>query len=204
MSVKADDSVLTVTDALFNGATNDYLDLSGKKFPSAVSISPGGSGSVAGGIKYYYFSSSLPNDTTNAVVRIQKALFRYDAFTENWEPIGENTILKIADKIKTVLTINVAKQINYVFINDRRAASMEPKEVQSGYQYEDGLDYYQSVRDAGYLFFVDKIPSGIHHISYETVLSASGNFTNGPASIQCMYQPFINGYSNMNRILVSP
>ncbi|HTB26882.1 MAG TPA: hypothetical protein VK711_16030, partial [Puia sp.] len=74
----------------------------------------------------------------------------------------------------------------------------------SGYEYEDGLDYYQSVKDAGYLFFVDKIPSGIHSISYETVISASGNFTNGPATLQCMYQPSINAYSNMSYIIVNP
>ncbi len=81
---------------------------------------------------------------------------------------------------------------------------MEPQEIESGYKYDDGLEYYQSVKDAGYLFFVDKIPSGIHSISYETIISASGNFTNGPASLQCMYQPSINTYSNTSKVIVYP
>lgn len=81
---------------------------------------------------------------------------------------------------------------------------MEPRQVESGYEYRDGLEYYQSVKDAGYLFFIDKIPSGIHNIEYETVINASGNFTNGPASLQCMYQPSINTYSNVSSIVVNP
>jgi hypothetical protein len=204
LSAKTEDSVLTVTDDLFGGKTADFLDLTGKKFPSQISISSSGSTTVSGNIKYYYFSSVPPDDSQNAIVQIHKTLYRYDSPAGTWEPIKENTALQISDKIKTVLTIKTARQLNYVFINERRAAAMEPRETESEYKYEDGLEYYQSVKDAGYLIFVDKIPSGIHNISYETVITASGNFTNGPASLQCMYQPSINTYSNMSNIIVSP
>jgi hypothetical protein len=193
-----------VTDNLFSGETTGFLDLTGKKFPSEISVSTASSTSVSGGIKYYYFSSVPPDDSLNAVVQVHKILYRYNTPSRTWVPINENTALQISDKIKTVLTIKTARQLNYVFINERRAATMEPRETESGYKYEDGLEYYQSVKDAGYLFFVDKIPSGIHSISYETVVSASGNFTNGPASLQCMYQPSINAYSNISNVIVSP
>jgi hypothetical protein len=204
LSAKTEDSVLTVTDELFVGRTADFLDLFGKKFPSHISISTSSSTSVSGSIKYYYFSSITPDDSLNAIVQVHKTLYRYDTPSGTWEPIRENTAIQISDKIKTVLTIKTARQLKYVFINERRAAAMEPREIESGYKYEDGLDYYQSVKDAGYLFFVDKIPSGIHSISYETVVSATGNFTNGPASLLCMYQPSINAYSNSTRIIVTP
>ena len=204
LTAKTEDSVLTVTDNLFGGGTTDFLDLSGKKFPSHISISTGSSTSLSGSIKYYYFSSIPPYDSLNAIVQVHKTLYRYDTPSGTWEPIKEKTALQISDKIKTVLTIKTARQLNYVFINERRAAAMEPREIESGYKYEDGLEYYQSIKDAGYLFFVDKIPSGIHSISYETVVTASGNFTNGPASLQCMYQPTINAYSNISNLVVNP
>jgi hypothetical protein len=204
LSAKAGDSVLSVTDDLFSGNRADFLDLAEKKFPSQLSISGSGSTSVYGSIKYYYFSSIPPDDSLNGIVQVHKTLYRYNTSSATWDPINEKTTLQISDKIKTVLTIKTARQLNYVFINERRAAAMEPREIESGYKYEDGLDYYQSLKDAGYLFFVDKIPSGIHSISYETVISASGSFTNGPASLQCMYQPSINTYSNMSNIIVSP
>ncbi len=202
LSAKTEDSVLSVTDDLFDGRSTSFIELSGKKFPSHISTS--GSTTASGSIKYYYFSSIPPDDSLNAIVQVHKTLYRYNTISATWDPMNEKTMLQISDKIKTVITIKTAKQLNYVFINERRAAAMEPKEIESGYKYEDGLDYYQSVKDAGYLFFVDKIPSGIHSISYETVISASGNFTNGPASLQCMYQPSINVYSNMSNIVVSP
>ncbi len=204
LTAKTEDSVLTVTDNLFGGSTADFMELAGKKFPSQISISTAGFRSASGSIKYYYFSSIPPEDSLNTVVQVHKTLYRYNTPLETWDQIKDTTTLQISDKIKTVLTIKTARQLNYVFINERRAAAMEPREIESGYKYEDGLDYYQSVKDAGYLFFVDKIPSGIHSISYETVISASGNFTEGPASLQCMYQPSINVYSNMSNVVVSP
>ena len=203
LSAKVEDSILKVSDDLFGGRTTDFLDLSGKKFPSQISVSTSSSTSVAGSIKYYYFSSMPPADSFNTIVQVHKTLYRYNTPSGTWDPIKENTTLQISDKIKTVLTIKTARQLNYVFINERRAATMEPQEIESGYKYEDGLEYYQSVKDAGYLLFVDKIPSGIHSISYETVVSASGSFTNGPASLQCMYQPSINACSNSTRIIVT-
>jgi alpha-2-macroglobulin len=204
LTAKVEDSVLAVTDNLFSGRTADFLNLSGKNFPTQISFNTTSSTSVSGSIKYYYFTSIPPVDSSNATVQIHKTLYRYDVSSGKWEPIIDSTALKISDKIKTVLTIKTARQLNYVFISERRAGAMEPRELESGYKYEDGLGYYQSVKDAGYLFFVDKIPSGIHTISYETVISASGNFTDGPASLQCMYRPSINTYSNICNVVVNP
>ncbi len=204
LSAKTQDTTLSVTDDLFTGNTADFDDLSVRKFPSQISVTTESLTPVSGSVKYYYFSSIPPEESKNAVVQVHKSLYRYNNSSEKWEPIQDSTALHIADKIKTVLIIYTARQLYYVFINERRAATMEPKQSESGYQYEDDLGYYRSVKDAGYLIFVDKIPSGTHNISYETVISASGNFTNGPASLQCMYQPSINTYSNTSSLVVNP
>jgi hypothetical protein len=86
--------------------------------------------------------------------------------------------------------------LQYVFINDKRAAAFEPLDNSSGYRYNDGVHYYQSVKDAGYQFFADFIPSGKHNIEYEVKLAQEGSFTNGIAVLQCMYRPDITAYSN--------
>jgi hypothetical protein len=203
LTAKVEDSLLTATDDLFSGRTTDFLNIYGKKFPSQISVSTSSPTVVSGNIKYYYFSYIPPADSLNTIVQIHKDLYRYDNPSGKWEPINDSTVLQISDKIKTVLTIKTTRQLNYVFINERRAANMEPQKIESGYKYEDGLEYYKSVKDAGYLFFADRIPSGIHNISYETVITASGNFTNGPASLQCMYQPSISTYSNSINVVVN-
>jgi alpha-2-macroglobulin len=84
----------------------------------------------------------------------------------------------------------------YVFINDTRAAAFEPLDNGSGYRYNYGLQYYQSVRDAGHRFFIDFIPSGKHQLEYEMKVAQEGSFTNGIATLQCMYRPDITAYSN--------
>jgi alpha-2-macroglobulin len=105
-----------------------------------------------------------------------------------------DSTLHIADKVKTVITIETPRQLNYVLIDEKRAAALEPADGRSGYRYGKGFGYYQSVRDAGYHFFVEKIPSGISTIEYETVVVSEGRFFNGLVSLQCMYQPAVKVY----------
>ena len=101
-----------------------------------------------------------------------------------------------------MLTINTTKQLQFVFIEDKRAAALEPLDAESGYEYERGFGYYKSVRDAGCQFFADHIPSGISTISYESVVSYEGEFMSGPASLKCMYRPDVNAWSGMGRVKV--
>lgn len=120
----------------------------------------------------------------------------YNAGNDQWEAVNENTVLKIADKLKAIITIDAPKQLKYVFIDEKRSAAAEPKDASSGYEYSKYFNYYKSVRDAGYQFFAEEIPSGISTIEYETVVSAEGTFSNGPVALQCMYQPQIRAYGN--------
>lgn len=87
-------------------------------------------------------------------------------------------------------------QAIYVFVDEKRSAASAPKDASSGYEYSKGFSYYKSVRDAGYQFFAEEIPSGISTIEYETVVSAEGIFSNGPIALQCMYQPQVRAYGS--------
>ena len=111
---------------------------------------------ATGGFNYYYFSAEPPASKAGSVVSITKQQYRFNKQTNGWDAIDNNTVLKIADKIKTVLTITASKQLKYVFIDDKKAAALEPAEgLSSGYQYGDHIHYYQSARDAGMQFFAE-------------------------------------------------
>ena len=142
----------------------------------------------------YYFTAH-PQEEDSAV-RIVKTLFRLNIHASTGEEISDATILHAGDKIKTTLTITTPRQLQYVFINEKRAAACEPTQGLSGYEYGKGISYYKSVRDIGFHFFAEKIPAGVSAISYETVIAKTGHFTYGPASLQCMYRPDIQAYSN--------
>jgi hypothetical protein len=196
---------MSVTDDVFSGRLFAFREMPGKKFPPAIPIQKKGREAVGTGFNFYYFTAHPPlnlNDSTEAVT-IAKTLSRYNRDSNQWEEVSENTVLATGDKIKTVLTIQSPRQLQYVFIDDARAAALEPDKSESGYEYTNQLSYYKSVRDAGVDFFADRIPSGVSTIQYETVVSREGVYHNGPAALQCMYQPGIRAYSNSLVLTVS-
>lgn len=65
----------------------------------------------------------------------------------------------------------------------------------TGYQYNDGLSYYQSIKDSGLEIFTASFPRGISKINYQLIVAMDGEFTSGPARLQCMYQPSVTAYS---------
>ena len=189
---------LTVTDNLLKGALFSFDEA--KQFPQTISLQKDNNVKCNAGFNYYYFTATPPLNTNYNALKISKKL--YVNTDGGWEPISENTILKIADKIKTIITIDAPKQLKYVFIDEKRAATLEPLDASSGYEYSKGFSYYKTVRDIGYQFFAEQIPSGISTIEYETVVAKAGKFYNGTISLQCMYKPAVRAYGGGNTIEV--
>ncbi len=194
---KINNKDISVTDNMLNGNSFSFVK-ENKSVP--IELKKQSNVPAIGNVIWYYFSASDNLSKTNKEVSLKKELYRYNDVTEKWEAINENTLLKIADKIKVVLTIETSKALRYVYIDDKRAAAFEPKEIHSGYEYGRGFSYYLSVRDAGVQFFSDFIPSGRSVISYQLLVAQEGDFLNGPASLQCMYRPEINAYSNSVKV----
>ena len=201
LSAYVENSRLTVTDNLLKGELFNFKQL--PQFPPNVSVKKNNNTTAGGGFNYYYFTANPPAKSHASGVSISKQLFKLNKTSDNWEQIDSSTILKIADKIKTIITIDAPRQLKYVFVDERRSATLEPAEAESGYEYGGNFSYYKSVRDAGYQFFAEQIPSGITTIAYETVVAKEGHFNNGPVSLQCMYQPQTRAYGMGSMLLVN-
>jgi len=192
LDASINDSLLSVTDNLLTGQLFNFVQT--QKFPPAIYLKKDDHTSTRGGFNYYYFTATPPSENV-ADVKISKKLFRFNGAGNTWAPIDSATTLKIADKIKTVITIDAKRQLKYVFIDEKDAASLEPADPLSGYEYGKDFNYYRSVRDAGCQFFAEQIPSGISTISYETIVAKEGVFNDGIVSLQCMYQPQVRAYA---------
>lgn len=192
---------LNVSDNLVNGTLAAFAPQA--QFPAAIKIEKDNAVAAGGGLNYYYFSEQPPSEPNSRGVAISKKLFRMNTVNNQWEPLHTDTVVHIADKIKTVITIETPRQLNYVLIDEQRAATLEPADGSSGYRYGKGFGYYQSVRDIGYQFFAEKIPSGISVLSYETVVAKEGQFAGGLVSLQCMYQPGVRAYGAGNVLQVA-
>jgi uncharacterized protein YfaS (alpha-2-macroglobulin family) len=193
---------LLVTNDLFSG--RQYAFCGQNAFPETIPVQKNGDAALSGALSYYYFTAHPPIDSSSRGLSIGKTLYRYNTATGRWDLLTGSEQLKIGDKIKTELTIQAPRQLQYVFIEDRRAAALEPLDASSGYEYGNAFTYYKSVRDAALQFFAEKIPAGISTLRYETVVSGEGRFTNGPASLQCMYQPAVRAWSGSGILEITP
>jgi hypothetical protein len=173
-----------------------------KSLPRTLSITRTDPGPASGHLGLYYFGSPGDVNDTSSFIHLKKYLYVYIDSARSWKLVDSERSLHIGDKVKTVLILQTARPLHFFFIRDQIASAMEPAEVHSGYAYEQGLYFYTSVRDTGEQFFFDFVPSGKWEISYESRISHAGNFTCGPASLECMYKPEVHAYSQPIRVLV--
>jgi hypothetical protein len=110
--------------------------------------------------------------------------------------------LKVGDKLMVRIILSVDRNLTYVHMKDLRASAFEPvissREgggALSGYRYQGGLGYYQSVTDASTHFFFDYLPKGTWVFEYPLSVNASGDYSNGITTIQCMYAPEFSAHS---------
>ncbi|MEQ8706226.1 MAG: alpha-2-macroglobulin family protein [Phaeodactylibacter sp.] len=110
--------------------------------------------------------------------------------------------LKPGDKLIVRIDIKVDRAMEYVHLQDMRASGLEPVNVLSRYQWQGGLGYYQSTRDASTDFFISYLPKGTYTLEYPLRVSHRGDFTNGMARLQCMYAPEYSSHSAGVRLKV--
>ena len=169
--------------------------------------SPKGEGNSSpswGAVYWQYFEDMDKITSASTPLQLNKKLFvekntdRGPALT----PVEENTELHVGDKIKVRIELRVNRDMEYVHMKDMRASALEPVNVLSGYQWQDGLGYYQTTKDAGTNFFFDSLRKGTYVFEYTLFVTHTGNFSNGITTIQCLYAPEFSAHSEGVRITV--
>ncbi len=115
-------------------------------------------------------------------------------------PLKNNTV-NVGDEIVIKLTLEVDRPMEFIHLQDSRASGTEPKNVISGYRYENGLYYYEETKDEATNFFIDNLPRGTYNFEYEVYASQKGDFSAGLV-IQSMYAPEFNAHSSGMRIKI--
>ncbi|MBP7515394.1 MAG: alpha-2-macroglobulin, partial [Flavobacteriales bacterium] len=114
----------------------------------------------------------------------------------------EGQKLKAGDKLTIRIELRTDRYVDYVHMKDLRAAGLEPTETLSGYKYQGGLGYYQSIRDASTNFFFDRIAPGTYVFEYALRVTHQGEFSNGITTAMCMYAPEFSSHSEGVRFKV--
>ena len=93
--------------------------------------------------------------------------------------------LKVGDKVTVCLTIKADRDYDFVQLQDRRAACLEPVEQVSGYRY----GCYFEIKDTSTRCYINKVRKGKTQIEIEYYIDRKGDYQNGADTVQCAYAP---------------
>jgi len=195
------DVILANVTATVNGQRSTNTER-----PSTVNRQPPTINPSWGAVYWQYFENLDKITTAQTQLAINKNLF----IEKNSDKgpvliaVSEKNILKPGDKLKVRIIISTDRDLEYVHLKDMRAACLEPVSVLSGYQWQDGLGYYQTTQDASTSFFFDRLPTGTFVLEYPVFVTTSGNYSNGISVLECMYAPEFAAHSEGTRLHVEP
>ncbi len=153
---------------------------------------------VAWGAVYWQYFEDLDKITAHASpLSIQKKLF-LETYTDEGPlliPVNDGDVLRPGDKVISRIEIRTDRDMEFVHMKDMRAAALEPRNFLSGYHWQGGMGYYESIRDASVNFFFSYLRKGTWVFEYPLNVTQKGTFSNGISTIQCMYAPEFASHS---------
>jgi uncharacterized protein YfaS (alpha-2-macroglobulin family) len=157
-----------------------------------------------GAVYWQYFEQmdKISSAATPLVVKKQLFIERNTNRGLELQEITDGNTLDVGDKVKARIEIIVDRDMEYVHLKDMRASCFEPVNVLSSYKYQGGLGYYESTKDISTNFFFGNLPKGKYVFEYPMFVTNKGDFSNGIATIQCMYAPEFSSHSNGIRVKV--
>ncbi len=170
---------------------------------SEVTVTKKDDGISWGAMYWQYFEDLDKITAAETPLKLKKNLYKV-VNTDKGELLNalEKEILMLGDRVRVRIQLSADRDMEYVHMKDMRAAGFEPVDVLSEYKWQENLGYYQSTRDASTNFFFAHLPKGVYIFEYDLRVNNRGDFSNGVATIQCMYAPEFTSHSQGIRIKV--
>jgi len=105
------------------------------------------------------------------------------------EKITAESKLQVGEKLVLRIKVSAEQDMEFIHLKMQRAAGLEPIITESGYHYQAGLSYYESIRDAANHFFMEYLPRGTHVLEYPLRVAHAGDYSMGIGLVQSMYAP---------------
>ncbi len=169
-----------------------------------IDITNPNKGAAWGGVYLQYFEGIDKIEGHDSPLKVQKEMFVKE-IKDNKEILAplEGQMIEIGDEVVVRVLIETDRDMEFVHLKDERAAAFEPVDVLSGYNWRDGLGFYQSSKDASTEFFFAHLPKGKYVFEYSLRAMHAGDYASGRAQIQCLYAPEFAAHSSGNRIIVT-
>ena len=110
--------------------------------------------------------------------------------------------LKVGDRIIIRITIETERDYDFVQVQDKRAACLEPVKQLSGYDWRGG--YYCAPKNYTTNYYFDGLSKGRHIIETEYYIDREGTYETGSCTAQCAYSPEFRGTTKSITLTVQP
>ena len=148
-------------------------------------------------VTWHYSTEELPTRGDGDLLRIERRFFRRSEAGGQGQltPLQPGDHLVLGEQVEVQLVVSARQAMEFVHLRDPRAAGLEPEDLNSGYRWQQGLGFYQEVRDSGVNFFFDRLPAGEHTLRHRLRCNVAGRFKVAPATLQSMYAPEFTAHS---------
>ena len=135
------------------------------------------------------------NQTTKVVgVSGQVVEQREERFLRQRLANGES--IQPGDLLEVQLTLESKNDYEYICIEDRKAAGMEPEDARSGYRRMNNLSAYMEFRDRHVAAMLQRLPRGTSVLTYRLRAQCPGQYSALPATAVGMYAPELKANSD--------
>jgi uncharacterized protein YfaS (alpha-2-macroglobulin family) len=171
---------------------------------SGLRVANPGSGIMWGAVYWQYFEDMDKIVSTETKLKITRQLFikRSTDKGRTLEPVTGGNRPHVGDVLTVRMELRADRDFEYVCLKDMRAAGFEPVNVLSGYRFQSGLGYYESIKDASVNFFIGYLRKGTYIFEYDLRATNAGDFSSGFAAFQCMYAPEFTAHSEGSRVKI--
>ncbi len=137
------------------------------------------SGGTSWGALYaQYWQASTDVESAASGLAVQREVLSADG-----KPIQGQ--LHVGDKILVRITITADRDYDFVQVEDKRAACIEPAQQLSGYRY----GYYCAPQDNATRYYFDLMAKGKHVVETVYYVDREGQYASGTCTVQCAYSP---------------
>ena len=147
-------------------------------------------GTSWGAVYAQFVQKTAEIEASQSGIALRREILVRDASSSHYAPLATPASpLAVGSRIKVRITIEAARDLDYVQVVDRRAACMEPVSQLSGYHH----GAYCTPKDNATHYYYDRMAKGKHVIETEYYIDRGGRYETGTCTAGCAYAPEYRG-----------
>lgn len=178
-----------------NDVTSDFAN---------ITITKTEDGTSWGNVYWQYLTDYSNVTASSAGLSVKRQILKssFDGDKVVYTEVTKDDNVKQTDKIVVRITLETDRELEFVHVKDLVPSCFIAKDLLSGFEYQNGLYYYKSIKDESINFFIDKLLKGKYVFEYPVNIQQSGEFNAGITKVQCMYAPEFGGQSEGRKLNV--